>query len=114
MSDKPTDKDADQQIEWLPVAKELLARRDRFTQLEIKKDFAKNWGTNRVVLFKDLYATFVAGNRYTVIWRGKGDKPIQVKAVVASQFRGENAQQLKEKLEETVKVETHGLVKSLV
>lgn len=102
-------------IEWLPEARELLARRDRFTQSAIKKDFAADPERDKVALDAEQgwYATPVADNRYTVIWRVLNDNAVQVKAVVASQFRGETAAQLKEKLEETVKVETHGAVKSL-
>jgi hypothetical protein len=114
MSDKPADKPTDElEVEWSPVAKELLARRDRFTQRAIKKDFYKCWEVSRVPLFEDVYATFVADNRYAVIWHAKGNKPDQVKAVVASQSWGENPQELRQKLEETVRLETHGILKSL-
>lgn len=96
--------------EWSPEANELLGARDRFTRSAIRKDFEAHPEQDRVTLdaANSLYATPVADNRYTVIWQTQADNLVLVKAVVASQLKGENASDLKAKLEKLVSVESNG------
>jgi hypothetical protein len=102
------------EVDWSPEAKELLGMRDRFTRLAIMNDFKENPEKDAVALDADQkwYATPVSNNRYTVVWR-QDAKVAHVKAVVASQLKGESAADLKEKLEKVVAFETKGLLKSL-
>ena len=96
--------------EWSPEANELLGARDRFTRSAIKKDFEAHPEQDKVTLdaANGLYATPVSDNRYTVIWQTQADNRVLVKAVVASQLKGENAADLKAKLEKLVSVESNG------
>lgn len=102
---------------WGPLAKELLARRDRFTRLAIEGEFQANRETTKTVTLDfahKLYATPVAQNRYTVIWHRLENNNVEVKAVVASHIRDtENSATLKDRLERVVTFETNGLVTSL-
>jgi len=84
--------------------------RDRFTRAAIQKDFEAHPEQDRVTLdaADSLYATPVADNRYTVIWQLLADHLAVVKAVVASQLRGESGADLKRKLEQVVAVESKG------
>jgi hypothetical protein len=102
------------EVDWSPEAKELLGMRDRFTREAIMSDFKENPGKDAVPLDPDQkwYATPVANNRYTVVWQ-QVEKVAQVKAVVASQLKGESAADLKEKLEKVVAFETKGGLKRL-
>ena len=102
------------EVDWSPEAKELLGMRDRFTRVEIMNDFKQNPEKDAVALDPDQkwYATPVANNRYTVVWRQEA-RVARVKAVVASQLKGESAADLKEKLEKVVAFETKGGLKSL-
>ncbi|MGH8673454.1 MAG: hypothetical protein ACREVG_04000 [Burkholderiales bacterium] len=108
--------DEQDRIELTPTARELLARRDRFTRRAIEKDFAEKHVESNVLLDSDagLYVTPVADDRYAVIWRRLEDRLVEVKAVVASRLtkRG-NAAELKSSLEKALEFETNGLVKSL-
>lgn len=107
---------ADEQdgIRLSETARELLARRDRFTRRTIVKDFAAKHVESNVLLDRNLYVTPVADDRYAVIWRMLEDGLVEVKAVVASRLtkRG-NAAELKSSLEKALEFETNGLVKSL-
>lgn len=96
--------------EWSPEANELLGARDRFTRSAIRKDFEAHPEQDKVTLdaANCLYATPVADNRYAVIWETRADNLVLVKAVVASQLKGENAADLKAKLEKLVSVESNG------
>lgn len=87
--------------------------RDRFTRAAIRNEFEAHPEQDRVTLdsARCLYATPVADNRYTVIWQQLADNQALVKAVVASQLRGENGADLKLKLEKVVAVESNGLLK---
>lgn len=85
----------------------LLNTRDRLTRSLIRRDFEEQAKDASVELSADLMATPVANNRYTVIWKHIGDLAV-VKAVVASQFRGESAQALRDKLKRVVEAESHG------
>jgi hypothetical protein len=87
-----------------------MGARDRFTRSAIKKDFEAHPEQNRVTLdaAEHLYATPVADNRYTVIWQVQDDNQAVVKAVVASQLRGENGADLRAKLEKVVVAESNG------
>jgi hypothetical protein len=98
---------------WSPQAKELLGLRDRFTRAAIQKDFESHPEQDMVTLdaVEALYATPVADNRYTVIWKAMTDNLAEVKAVVASQLRGESGADLKTKLEKVVAVESNGQFK---
>jgi hypothetical protein len=102
------------EVDWSPEAKELLGMRDRFTRLEIMNDFKQNPEKDAVTLDPDQkwYATPVANCRYTVVWR-QDEKVAHVRAVVASQLKGESAADLKEKLEKVVAFETKGVLKRL-
>lgn len=104
--------DPDFSCEWSPEALELLAVRDRFTRSAIRKDFEAHPEQDMVTLdaASGLYATPVADNRYTVIWKTLADRRAVVKAVVASQLQGETGADLKTKLEKVVAAESHGLV----
>jgi len=84
--------------------------RDRFTRSAIRKDFEAHPRQDMVTLdtAKGLYATPVANNRYTVIWQVLANNLALVKAVVASQLRGESGADLKTKLEKVVAVESNG------
>ncbi|SRR5258706_13966283 len=112
---KVADADAGDTINWVDVARELLARRDRFTRRAIERDFKANHRHDNVVLddAAKLYATPVAENRYAVIWRRLGERSIEVRAVVASRLTKTDSADLKSSLEKTVRFETNGLVKSL-
>jgi hypothetical protein len=89
--------------------------RDRFTRTTIMSEFKDAPGRNCVQLdaAKHWYATPVANNRYTVVWHKVGNNVAQVKAVVASQLKGESAADLKSKLEKVVAYETNGVLTTL-
>lgn len=97
------------EVQW-NADESLLNTRDRLTRSLIRRDFETQAKDASVELTADLMATPVADNRYTVIWQHLGDLAI-VKAVVASQFRGENAQALRDKLRRVVEAESHGRLK---
>jgi hypothetical protein len=88
----------------------LLNLRDRLTRELIRQDFEAHPEQGRVAIAGDLYATPVADNRYTVIWRRFGQLA-NVEAVVASQFRDENPEALMERLRRVVDAESHGRLK---
>lgn len=102
-------------VDWLPEAKELLGMRDRFTRTAIMTEFKGAPLLNSVVLdtTKRWYATPVANNRYTVVWHKLDNNVAQVKAVVASQWKGEKATDLKSKLEKVAAFETNGVLTKL-
>lgn len=105
--------DSEYKYEWSRQAKELLGMRDRFTRSAIQKDFEAHPEQDRVTLdaASALYATPVADNRYTVIWQALAGHLAVVKAVVASQLRGESGADLKRKLEQVVAAESNGQIR---
>jgi hypothetical protein len=94
------------QYEWNP-AKSLLNLRDRFTRVEIQREFEADPELHKLDVEGGFFATPVAGNRYTVIWKRLGNLA-EVKAVVASQLRGEDPAALRTKLERVVEAESFG------
>lgn len=94
--------------DWQPT-EALLVQRDRFTRAAIRRDFEDHPDRDMVKVDGGLLATPVADNRYTVIWRLNGQLA-QVKAVVASQLRGENPSALRQKLQSVLKEQSHGLL----
>ena len=99
--------------EWSSKAKVLLGMRDRFTRSAIQKDFEQHADRNKVTLDADsnLYATPVADDRYAVIWQLSSGDQAEVKAVVASQLRGEAGASLKTKLEKVMAAQSNGQFK---
>lgn len=95
--------------DWSP-AQSLLNPHDRFTRAEIKRDFQALHPQCSVQLDGELWATPVADNRYTVIWQLPEPGHIEIKAVVASQYRGEQPEALRRKLQRVVEAESHGLI----
>lgn len=87
--------------------------RDRFTRAAIRKEFEAHPEEAMVTLDAEeaLYATPVADNRYAVIWKALSGDLAEVKAVVASQLRGESGPELRTKLEKVVAAESHGQFK---
>ena len=94
------------QYEWNPT-KSLLDQRDRFTRVQIQKDFEAHPDLHKLDVEGGLFATPVAGNRYTVIWKRLGNRA-EVKAVVASQLRGEDPAALRTKLQRVIEAESFG------
>ncbi len=96
-----------------PELKRLLRQRDRFTQASVREAFEAHPDKGRVMLdsTRNLYATPVKDNRYTVVWELLDGKFAHIKAVVASQIRNESPAELKTKLEKVVDLESHGMVK---
>ena len=94
------------QYKWNPT-KSLLDQQDRFTRVEIQKDFEAHPDQNKLEVEGGLFATPVARNRYTVIWKRLGNLA-DVKAVVASQLRGEDPAELRRKLERVIQAESFG------
>jgi hypothetical protein len=88
--------------------------RDRFTRSAIKDEFQADPEKDSVTLdaATHLHATPVADNRYTVIWQDLEGNVARVRAVVASQLRGESAPDLKAKLEKVAAVESNGMITS--
>ena len=98
------------------TARELLARRDRFTRNAIEKEFAAHHVESNVLLDGNaaLYVTPVVDDRYAVIWRRLADTLVEIEAVVASRLtKKDNPAELKSSLERALEFETNGLVKSL-
>jgi hypothetical protein len=93
--------------------RKFLRLRDRFTQAAVRKDFELDPDGRAVLLdqVKQIYATPVQDNRYTVIWQLLDEKFAKITAVVASQLRDESPAQFKSKLEKVVDMESHGMVK---
>ena len=93
-------------FDWNPTTS-LLDQRDRFTRAEIQRDFEAQPDLHRLDVDGGLFATPVSNNRYVVIWRSLGDR-IEVKAVVATQLKGEDPITLRAKLQQVIKTESYG------
>lgn len=105
-------------IEWLPSARRLIGRRDRFTQDEILEDFKGKLedfrahpDENAIEVDKGIYATPVAENRYAVVWSldPQDSNVVNIHAILATQMRkSEDKAVLKRKLERVALVESNG------
>jgi hypothetical protein len=97
--------------EW-NSSESLANLRDRFIRAEVQNDFEAHPEQGSIELADGLVATPVADNRYTVIWRRIGEaakgRKAQVKAVVAAQYWGEDAQALRRKLQRAVETQYQG------
>lgn len=84
--------------------------RDRFIRAEVMGDFEAHRDADSIALDNELFATPVADNRYTVIWRRAPDAADSavVMAVVAAQYGGEDPQALRRKLQRAVESQFEG------
>jgi hypothetical protein len=91
-------------------AKSLDNVNDRITRAAIERDFVARADTRSIEIDGGLVATPVSDNRYTVIWQRNDDDSAQVKAVVTSQYGGEDPKTLSAKLHRIVRAQFHGEV----
>lgn len=100
--------------EWQSWAEKLLDKRDRYTRNAIRTEFERSPRERATALDAALgwYATPVASNRFTVVWRlNESEGKAEVAAVFPTQFVGESPEQLKRQVMEAVEQESGGKVK---
>ena len=105
-------------VNWAPTADRLLQQRDRFTQRAIRQEFEQVIGgmasppAPQSIEFdtdKGGYLTFVAEERYSVVWYLTNDTA-SVLAVVPTTRFSPGTHDLKARVNDVVQTESHGAV----
>ncbi len=94
-------------VRWLPAARKLLGKRDRYTREAIERDFKQDPRREAIEFdqARHCWVTPVADNRYSVIWHMDPDGSVAiVEAVVPVHFVGDDREQLKNQVNEVVRL----------
>lgn len=111
------------QIAWLPEARKLIGRRDRFIREDILKDFKERLEAFRahrsgdaIELDHGIYAMSVLDNRYTVVWQFDSANPdlVSILGILATQMTSDDKVALKQKLNRVAFAESNGAVAKLI
>jgi hypothetical protein len=99
-------------FDWSAASvKSCLSQRDRFTLHDMTKGFEKDPKCGAVLFdpARNLYATPVSNNRYLVLWHQEpGSNRIKPGFVVTKSYWNETPEQLKEKIEKIMPMQSHG------
>src|ERR1700683_5075284 len=95
-------------IEWADIAQQLLRKRDRYTDDLIRQEF-RPIETEAVRIGQCRYVTPVADNRYVVVWdRPPSSTVANVRAVVPTQLRSRNAEDVRKQVGDVLRYESKG------
>ena len=105
------------EVTWEPSAKRLLQQRDRFTQRAIRQEFEAMIGHEPSPTPRDIefdtdqkgFLTPVAEERYSVVWYLEDDAAV-VRAVVPTTRFSPGTSNLKARVQDIVRLESHGAV----
>ena len=104
-------------VTWEPSADRLLQQRDRFTQRAIRQEFEQMIGHGPSPTPRDIefdtdrkgFLTPVADERYSVVWYLEDDAAV-VRAVVPTTRFSPATRNLKARVQDIVRLESHGAV----
>jgi hypothetical protein len=96
-------------VAWSDVAKQLLGKRDRYTDALIRKEF-KPVPSDAILIGQRRYVTSVADNRYAVVWDLDPGSVANVRAVVPTQLRSKNPDDVRKQVNDVLRYELNGEV----
>ena len=99
---------ASNNVNWSDIAQQLLRKRDRYTDDLIRQEF-RPVETEAVRIGQCRYVTPVADNRYVVVWdRTPSSTVASVRAVVPTQLRSRNADDVRRQVGDVLRYESKG------